>query len=96
MRNLKHPAVMMGILGMILLFIGIGLRANSYNAGNYVIIASIVFFVITWIWSIINVINRGDMKPFQKRFWLIAVVAAPVLGGMLFFALHQRSGRITT
>jgi len=96
MNNLKHPSFLVGIFSIILLFVGIGLKANAYSSGDYVIIASVIFGGIHWIWSIVDVTRRDDLKPFQKRFWLIAVIAAPVIGGMLFYAMHQRSGKIIT
>jgi hypothetical protein len=42
------------------------------------------------------VIGRNDMKPFQKRFWMIAVIAVPVFGAMVFYGLHQERGKIVT
>jgi hypothetical protein len=96
MKNLKHPAFIIGIVSIIILFVGIGLKANGYRSGDFVIIASIVLGAIHWIWSIIDVAGRSDMKPFQKRFWLIAVIAAPAIGGLLFYAMHQSKDRIVT
>lgn len=96
MKNLRHPNFILAISSGIVLIIGIGLRANAYPFGDYVIIASAVMGVVHYIWSITDVISRHDLKPFQKRFWLIAVVACPLIGGMLFYVLHQRGGRITT
>lgn len=96
MNNLKHPAALLGIATIVLVFFGIGLKANGYRSGDYVLIISAFVGAIQWIWSIINVIQRHDMKPFQKRFWLIIVIAAPVAGALLFFTLHQTAGKITT
>ena len=96
MKNLKHPSFILGIISIIVLFIGIGLYANGYASAYYVIIASAVLGGIHWIWSIIDVAGRTDMKPFQKRFWLIAVVAVPVLGALLFYMLHQTKDKIIT
>ena len=96
MNNLKHPNFILAIVSIILLLIGIVLQANAYGVGMYIIGFSILLGAIHWIWSIIDVIKRTDLKPFQKRFWLIAVIAAPAIGGMLFYAMHQRSGRIVT
>jgi hypothetical protein len=96
MKNLKHPAFIIGIVSIIILFIGIGLKASGYRSGDFVIIASVALGAIHWIWSIIDVASRSDMKPFQKRFWLIAVIAAPAIGGLLFYTLHQTKDRITT
>jgi hypothetical protein len=96
MNNLKLPNFILTVVSIIVLFIGIMLRANGSESGTYVIIASVILGGIHWIWSIIDVVKRADMKPFQKRFWLIAVIAAPAIGSMLFYIMHQRSGKIVT
>jgi len=96
MNNLKHPNFILAVVSIILFLIGIIMRANSSEFGTYVIIFSLILGGIHWVWSIVDVIKRTDLKPFQKRFWLIAVIAAPGIGGMLFYTLHQRSGRIVT
>ena len=96
MNNTKHPSFILGIISIIVLAFGIGMKANGYRSGDYVVLGSVVLAGIHWIWSVIEVAGRTDLKPFQKRFWLIAVIAAPVFGGMLFHILHQRPGRITT
>jgi predicted phosphoribosyltransferase len=36
------------------------------------------------------------MRAYQKRFWLIVVIAVPVFGGMVFYGLHQESDKIVT
>jgi 4-hydroxybenzoate polyprenyltransferase len=97
MKNLKHPSFILAVISIIGLFVGIGLRANRMNReGDIVIIISIILGAIHWIWSIIDVSTRTDLKPFQKRFWLILVVACPALGGMLFYAMHQTRDKIVT
>ena len=96
MNNLKHPNFILGIVSFVILFIGIGMRANSYESGTYVIILSVILGAIQWIWCIVDVVKRGDMKPFQKRFWLIAVITVPALGSMIFYIMHQRRGKIVT
>jgi hypothetical protein len=96
MKNLTHPAFILGLISIILLLIGIVLKANGFSSGDVIIIISIFLAGIFWIWSIIDVINKNDLKPFQKRFWLIVVIAAPAIGGMLFYIMHQKAGRIIT
>jgi hypothetical protein len=96
MKNLTHPAFLLGIFSSLLLLIGIVLKANGFGSGDIVIIISVILAGIFWIWSIIDVINKNDLKPFQKRFWLIAVIAAPAIGGLLFYIMHQKAGRIIT
>lgn len=96
MKNMWHPAFIIGLISILFFIVGIGLKSYGYSGGDIVIIIGIILGGIEWIWSIIDVISRSDMKPFQKRFWLITVVAAPAIGGLLFYILHQRSGKIIT
>lgn len=96
MKNMRHPNFILGLVSMILVLIGVGFKANGYRSGDYILIGSVVLGAIHWVWGIIDVIGRTDLKPFQKRFWLIIVVAAPALGALIFYVLHQRKDRITT
>jgi len=96
MKNLRHPNFILSIVSAILLFIGIGMQANGYQGGYYVLGAGFLLAGVHWIWAIIDVISRSDMKAFQKRFWLIAVVAVPVFGAMVFYGMHQEKGKIVT
>lgn len=96
MKNLKHPSFIIGVISIIVLMVGIGFRANGYQGGDYIIGSSVVLGFIHWVWTIVDVIKRDDMKAFQKRFWLIVVVACPVLGGMFFYTMHQERGKIIT
>ncbi|RPD48896.1 MULTISPECIES: PLDc N-terminal domain-containing protein [Chitinophagaceae] len=96
MKNLKQPAFIVGLLSILLFIVSVAVKSYGYRGSDYIIITATALAGITWIMSIINVSTRSDMKPFQKRFWLIAVVAAPLIGGMLFFILHQKANRLTT
>jgi hypothetical protein len=96
MKNAKHPAFIIGIVSIILLIIGSVVKAGGYRMGTYIVFGAVALGAIHWIWSIIDVATRSDMKPFQKRFWLIAVVAAPAIGAMIFYIMHQKTNRLTT
>jgi hypothetical protein len=96
MKNSKKPSLLTFLIGTILSFLGIGMKSYGYRASDYFLYAGVALFGIFWIWSIGMVIGAVDLKPFQKRFWLIAVVAVPVLGGLLFHFMHNRPGRIVT
>ena len=96
MKNLRHPNFILSIISAIVLFVGIGFRANGYQAGDFIIGAGSLLAGIHWIWAVVDVIRRSDLKPFQKRFWLIIVVAVPVFGGMVFYGLHQERDKIVT
>lgn len=78
--------------------IGVGFKANGYQSGDYIIYGGVALGAIHYIWSIIDVIgrNRDDLRGFQKRFWLIAVVAVPALGSLLFYIMHQQRDKIVT
>ena len=67
MKNTRHPNFILGVVTSLLVLIGIGLKANSYREGNYVLIGSTVLGAIHWIWGIFDVLGRADMKPFQKN-----------------------------
>ena len=96
MKSTSHPNFILGIITILLVLVGIGFKANGYRYGDYVLIGSTILGGIHWIWGIFDVVGNTDMKPFQKRFWLILVVAVPALGALLFYILHQKSGKITT
>ncbi len=96
MKNLKHPSFIIGAISIIILLFAIGLKSYGDRTGDYLFYISIALGAVHWIWSIFDVVKRGDMKQFQKVFWLIVVVAAPVIGGMLFYIMHQSSGKIVT
>lgn len=96
MKNMRHPNFIFGIFTIILVFIGIGLKANSLRSGDYVLIAASILGGVHYIWSIIDVVSRTDLKPFQKRFWLIAVIAVPALGSLVFYVMHQKRDKLTT
>ena len=96
MKNMKHPSFLIGLFSILLLIVGVIAKNTGARGGDYIIIAAVIFGGIHWIWSIIDVATRSDMKPFQKRFWLIAVVAAPAIGGMLFYIMHQDRNKLVT
>ena len=98
MKNAKHPNFILAIISITVLLIGIGLKANGYQSGDYILIGGVILGAIHYIWSIIDVIgrDRDDLRSFQKRFWLIAVIAVPALGSILFYIMHQQRDKIVT
>jgi len=96
MKNTKHPAFIIGLVSLLTFMIGAGVKSAGHRLGDWIIIAGVVLGAIHWIWSIIDLSGRQDMKPFQKRFWLIIVVAVPMLGAMIFYIMHQKANRLTT
>lgn len=96
MKNSRRSHLITFLIGTILIFIAVGMRSYGYSSSDYVLYAGLALHAIFWVWSLIIVINANDLKPFQKRFWLIIVVTVPVLAGLLFHFLHNRRNRITT
>jgi general stress protein CsbA len=96
MKNWLHPSFIIGVVSIILLFVGIGMKANGARSGDIIIFISVGLGAIHWIWSIIDVSNTSSLKGEKKTFWLIAVIAAPILGGMLYYTMHLRRNKIIT
>ena len=96
MKNLKHPNFILAIISAIVLFIGVGMNGNGQEAGIYLLNINALLAGVHWVWAIIDVISRHDMRPYQKRFWLIVVVAVPVFGAMVFYGLHNEKDKIVT
>jgi len=96
MRNTRRAHFITFLIGTLLIFIGIGTTSYGNRIGDYLIYIGFGLYGIFWIWSIFILVNAPDLKPFQKRFWLIAMVTVPVLAGLLFHFLHNKPGKITT
>ena len=96
MKNLRHPNFILAIISALILLFGIGFWAMGYKGGNIIIGLGGLLAGIHWIWAIVDVISRADLKPYQKRFWLIAVIAVPVFGAMVFYGMHQEKNKIVT
>ncbi|HWJ28390.1 MAG TPA: PLD nuclease N-terminal domain-containing protein [Flavisolibacter sp.] len=91
-KKVIHPNFYVGLLSFLLLFMGIGFRANSYSWGDYVLIGSFVVGGIHWIWSIIDVLKdyKTGGSENRKIIWVIFVVLIPPIGGMLYYLLGSR------
>lgn len=94
MKNLTQPSFITFVIGAISVFIGIGMRSYGSSAGIILLYIGLGLMGIFWIWSVVKVLSAPDMKPFQKRFWMIAVIAVPVLGGLVFHIMHRKPGKI--
>ena len=89
MRNTKHPNFILGIFTLILLFIGIGLKANGYRSGDYVLIGGIALGAIHWIWSITDVFRHQHTNSQSRVLWQILVIVIPPVGGLLYYAMSK-------
>ena len=69
------------------------LKEDSKN-GTYLMYIGLGMAVIYWVWSVIDVLTAEDLKPYQKKFWLIIVLVVPPLGGALYHMMHQKRNKI--
>ncbi|HEY0680141.1 MAG TPA: PLDc N-terminal domain-containing protein [Chitinophagaceae bacterium] len=96
MLNLRKPAFIFNVIGVLLFFIGLYLQqTGSYGAYTLMFIG-LFMAVIYWFWAIIDVVRADDLNPNQKKFWLIIVIVVPALGGALFHIMHQSRNKIVT
>jgi hypothetical protein len=91
MRNVKHPNFILGLVSLLLIFIGVGMRANNYDSGDYVLVFSFFLAGINWIWSLIDVFKdfRVNSGSENRLIWIILVVVLPVIGGLLYYAMSK-------
>jgi len=91
MKNRRHPNLILGIISFVLLFFGIGMKANGIRTGDYVLGTSLVLGVIHWIWSIIDVFKnyRVHSASENRILWIILVVVLPPVGGILYYAMSK-------
>ena len=89
MNRKTHPNFVLGLVSLLLLFMGLGFKANGYNLGDYIWYASIALSAIHWIWAIIDVFSHQTSGSQSRVFWIILVVALPVVGGLLYYIMSK-------
>jgi hypothetical protein len=94
MKNMKNPNFILGIVSIVLIFIGIGLKANGYRASDVVLIGGVILGGIHWIWSITDVVKTLGINSRSGMFWLILVIVVPPLGGLFFYMMRSKQVRM--
>jgi hypothetical protein len=94
MKNIRKPSIILGLIIMVVFFIGFFMLAGENANGNILLYAGMILGAIYWIWSIIAVSATGDLKKYQRTFWLIIVVTVPFFGALLFGILHQTTNKM--
>lgn len=91
-RNMKHPNFITGAISYLLLLLGVVLNASGFNAGDYMIIISVVLGGIHWIKSIIDVYNDQNLKNEESSqyLWLSLVIMIPPVTGMLYYMMKRK------
>jgi hypothetical protein len=67
-KNVKHPSFVIGAISFLLLLVGVIVKAGGYRGGDYIIIASVVFGFIHWIWSIADVAKSKHLDERKSPF----------------------------
>jgi hypothetical protein len=96
MLNLRKPAFLFNLVGVLLFIIGLFMQQKNNYGGETLMYIGLSMAVIYWFWSIVDVVRADDLKPYQKKFWLIIVITIPAFGGALFHVMHQARGKIVT
>jgi len=96
MLNLRKPALIFNFIGVLLFFIGVYRWQQGTKDGTTLMYIGLAMAIIYWFWSIVDVVKADDLKPYQKKFWLIIVIVVPALGGSLFHIMHQTRNKIVT
>ena len=95
MANILQPRFIVGMVALLMHAISIGLRTGRYHdAAYYLMIGGWALMAICWIWSIIEVATTDTLLGSQKKFWLIAVIAIPFVGGMFYSIMHSKRNTI--
>ncbi len=95
MANTKHPNFLLGLLAILVGAAAIGFYANKANDTAFILIlVTAALGIISWVWAIFEVQTTDTLQGSQRKFWRIAVVAIPFIGGMLYHLLHSKRDTI--
>lgn len=95
MANIRHPLFIVGILAVLAHVVAIALFTNRNNsAADVFMIGGFALMAICWVWSIIEVSTTSTLEGPKRRFWLIATIAIPFIGGMLYHMMHSKRNRV--
>lgn len=95
MKNMNHPAFILAILGTLLIIIGL-ISMTYFMIGIWLLYVGFLLAGIFWVWSVLDIAAAKHLRFYQKMFWLIIAISVPVMGGLLYFVLHQDKNRIVT
>lgn len=95
MKYLNRPTSILAMIGTALILLGL-VSMPYIELGTYLLYAGFLIAGIFWLWSIADVLMADDLRMHQKMFWLIVTVPVPVMGGLLFYIMHQKKNRIVT
>jgi Phospholipase_D-nuclease N-terminal len=61
--------------------------------------AALVFFVLVplvaiWVFCVINIVGRPDMKFWTKALWIIGILVLPIIGAVAFLIYLSKRGPV--
>jgi hypothetical protein len=61
--------------------------------------AAIVFFVLVplvavWVWCVIQIVGRPDMKFWAKALWIVGILVFPIIGAVAFLIYLSKRGPV--
>lgn len=95
MKNMNHPAFILAILGTIFIVGGL-LTMPYFLLGTWLLYLGILLAGIFWVWAILDIMTVHHLKLHQRMFWLILAISVPVMGGLLYYVMHQDRNSIVT
>lgn len=95
MKNFSQPVFILALVSTALIALGLVIMPH-FEIGTYILYAGLLLAGIFWALAIWDVIAAADLKYFQKLLWLLIVASVPVVGGLIFYFMHQRVNKIVT
>jgi hypothetical protein len=62
--------------------------------GRILIGAVVVFFLVLWVWAVIDLFRRGDLSTSAKAAWAIIMLIFPFVGLLVYTLVRPSDGEI--
>jgi hypothetical protein len=89
MKQYTHPNFILGLVSLLLLFVGVGAYRSGSSSGTWIWYVAIAMGAVHWIWSIIDVFRHQNLASQSRVLWGILVIAIPPIGGLLYYAMSK-------
>ncbi|RYD98479.1 MAG: hypothetical protein EOP50_04915 [Sphingobacteriales bacterium] len=89
MKQTTHPNFIIGIISLVLLFVGVGVYRSGSSTGTWIWILAAILGGIHWIWAISDVFRQQNLASQSRVLWGILVVAIPPIGGLLYYMMSK-------
>jgi len=95
MANIRHPLFLTGLVAVLLHLFALAMRSSrNSQVADFLTLAGATLMVVCWVWAVFEVAKTDTLEGSQKKFWLIAVIAIPFVGGMLYHMMHSKRNTI--